>query len=181
VELDRPVLRRESGAGTRPGHSPPLRVLPGHDRFGTAPRLRRATGSLCPAVASSRGTLVVGRRVNARGLTRPAPGVGVSAGSGRRPDEQRWAWRCSAPSAGLPGVRGYAIAPRPADVDGAAAREDARQPRQAAPRCSVKRFAWGHVWGQVAAARKPREHETRLLERASRMGRGGFEPPTNGL
>src|SRR5215218_8337620 len=57
---------------------------------GTAPRLHRATGSLCPAVASSRGTLVVGPwpskgpdlsgRVGRGGAEHPLPGYRACAG-----------------------------------------------------------------------------------------------------
>jgi hypothetical protein len=73
------------------------------------------------------------------------------------------------------------IGPSPADVDGAALGEVARQPAQTAPSCSLDRFAWGHVWGQVASWRRSAKPRTRLLERETPMGRGGLEPPPHGL
>ena len=65
--------------------------------------------------------------------------------------------------------------------DGAAPGEVARQPEETAPERTLAAAPWGQVWGQVAGPHNPRGAATRLLERVPAMGRGGFEPPTDGL
>jgi hypothetical protein len=76
--------------------------------------------------------------------------------------------------------RGYAAAP-PSREDGAAPGEVARQPEGTAPERTLARVPWGQVWGQVAGLHDPMEAVTRLIERTWPVGRGGFEPPSNGL
>jgi hypothetical protein len=53
--------------------------------------------------------------------------------------------------------------------------EVARQPARTAPRLTLAPAPWGQVWGQVA------EPHVRKWLRRFLVGRGGLEPPTDGL